>query len=138
MNVTTEGLIRDVNKVFGDAEDLLKATANQTEEQVTRIRARADRGLQCIARFAPRARLGASRRRREVPFEQIRHARTITAVGAPWRVALARYGSAVASLPCNDFASPARSSASSACASFGRASLAPATAFRGSSVRPSP
>ena len=45
MNVTTEGLIRDVNKVFGEAEDLLKATANQTEEQVTRIRARAEESL---------------------------------------------------------------------------------------------
>lgn len=43
--VTSEKLMNDLRVVVGDAEDLLKATANQGGEQVARIRARAEESL---------------------------------------------------------------------------------------------
>jgi ElaB/YqjD/DUF883 family membrane-anchored ribosome-binding protein len=45
MNVTTDGLIKDLNTVVGNAEDLLKATAEQGGEHIERIRARAEESL---------------------------------------------------------------------------------------------
>ena len=49
MDVTTDSLIKDIKAVVGDAEDLLKATASQSGEQIVRIRARAEESL-CTAR----------------------------------------------------------------------------------------
>lgn len=45
MDVTTDKLMQDLKAVVVDAEDLLKATANQGGEQITRIRARAEESL---------------------------------------------------------------------------------------------
>ena len=45
MDVTTDSLIKDMKAVVGDAEDLLKATASQSGEQIVRIRARAEESL---------------------------------------------------------------------------------------------
>jgi len=45
MDVTTDSLIQDLKAVVGDAEDLLKATASQSGEQIARIRARAEESL---------------------------------------------------------------------------------------------
>ena len=42
MDVTTDSLIQDLKAVVGDAEDLLKVTASQSGEQISRIRARAE------------------------------------------------------------------------------------------------
>lgn len=41
-DVAKERLIKDFKAVIRDAEDLLKATANQTGEKVTSVRARAE------------------------------------------------------------------------------------------------
>lgn len=45
MDVTTDKLVQDLKAVVGDAEDLLKATANQGGEQIARIRARAEESV---------------------------------------------------------------------------------------------
>jgi ElaB/YqjD/DUF883 family membrane-anchored ribosome-binding protein len=45
MNAPTEKLMQDLKAVVGDAEDLLKATATQSGEHITRIRARAEESL---------------------------------------------------------------------------------------------
>jgi ElaB/YqjD/DUF883 family membrane-anchored ribosome-binding protein len=45
MDVTSEKLMKDLKAVVGNAEDLLKATADQSGEQVARIRARAEESL---------------------------------------------------------------------------------------------
>ena len=45
MDVTTDKLMQDLKTVVGDAEDLLKATASQSGEQIARIRARAEESL---------------------------------------------------------------------------------------------
>jgi ElaB/YqjD/DUF883 family membrane-anchored ribosome-binding protein len=45
MDVTTDSLIQDLKAVVGDAEDLLKVTASQSGEQISRIRARAEESL---------------------------------------------------------------------------------------------
>jgi ElaB/YqjD/DUF883 family membrane-anchored ribosome-binding protein len=45
MDVTTDKLVQDLKTVVGDAEDLLKATANQGGEQIARIRARAEESV---------------------------------------------------------------------------------------------
>lgn len=45
MDVTTDKLVQDLKTVVGDAEELLKATANQGGEQIARIRARAEESL---------------------------------------------------------------------------------------------
>ena len=45
MDVTTDSLIKDMKAVVGDAEDLVKATASQSGEQIVRIRARAEESL---------------------------------------------------------------------------------------------
>ncbi len=42
MDVTTDKLMHELKNVVGDAEDLLKATASQSGEHITRIRARAE------------------------------------------------------------------------------------------------
>ena len=44
-NVSTEKLVRDMRAVIVDAEDLVKATANQTGERIERIRAKAEDSL---------------------------------------------------------------------------------------------
>lgn len=41
-NVSTEKLVQDMRAVVVDAEDLLKATANQTGERIEKIRAKAE------------------------------------------------------------------------------------------------
>ena len=46
MDVTTDKLMQDLKAVVGDTEDLLKATASQSGEQIARIRARAEESLQ--------------------------------------------------------------------------------------------
>jgi ElaB/YqjD/DUF883 family membrane-anchored ribosome-binding protein len=45
MDMTSEKLMKDLKAVVGNAEDLLKATADQSGEQVARIRARAEESL---------------------------------------------------------------------------------------------
>ena len=45
MDVTTEKLMQDLKTVVGDAEEVLKATAAQSGEQIGRIRARAEDSL---------------------------------------------------------------------------------------------
>ena len=45
MDVTTDKLVQDLKTVVGDAEELLKATASQSGEQIARIRARAEESL---------------------------------------------------------------------------------------------
>lgn len=45
MDVPTEKLMHDLKTVVGDAEDLLKATASQSGEQIARIRTRAEESL---------------------------------------------------------------------------------------------
>ena len=45
MDVSTDKLVQDLKTVVVDAEDLLKATANQGGEQIARIRARAEDSL---------------------------------------------------------------------------------------------
>jgi len=44
-NVSPEKLVSDMRAVIVDAEDLLKATASQSGEQIARIRARAEESL---------------------------------------------------------------------------------------------
>lgn len=44
-NVSTEKFVRDMRAVIVDAEDLLKATANQTGERIERVRAKAEESL---------------------------------------------------------------------------------------------
>ncbi|HXM82395.1 MAG TPA: DUF883 family protein [Burkholderiales bacterium] len=44
-NLSTERLVKDMRAVVVDAEDLLKATASQTGEQVDKVRARAEKSL---------------------------------------------------------------------------------------------
>jgi ElaB/YqjD/DUF883 family membrane-anchored ribosome-binding protein len=44
-NVSTEKLVRDMRAVIFDAEDLLKATANQTGERIEKVRAKAEDSL---------------------------------------------------------------------------------------------
>lgn len=46
MDVSTDKLMQDLKAVVGDTEDLLKATASQSGEQIARIRARAEDSLQ--------------------------------------------------------------------------------------------
>jgi ElaB/YqjD/DUF883 family membrane-anchored ribosome-binding protein len=46
MDVSTDKLMQDLKAVVGDTEDLLKATASQSGEQIARIRARAEESLQ--------------------------------------------------------------------------------------------
>lgn len=41
-NVNTEKLVKDMRTVIIDAEDLIKATANQTGERIERVRAKAE------------------------------------------------------------------------------------------------
>ncbi len=41
-HVATEKLVKDMRAVIVDAEDLIKATANQTGERIERIRAKAE------------------------------------------------------------------------------------------------
>ena len=55
--ISTDKLVREMNAVVSDAEDLLEATAGQTGEQIDRIRARAARSLR-----AARGRLDAAGR----------------------------------------------------------------------------
>ena len=43
--VTSQKLMNDLRVVVGDAEDLLKATANQTGEKVQQLRARTEESL---------------------------------------------------------------------------------------------
>lgn len=45
MEVTTDKLVQDLKTVVGDTEDLLKATASQSGEQIARIRARAEESV---------------------------------------------------------------------------------------------
>ena len=45
MDVTTDKLMRELKNVVGDAEELLKATASQSGEQIARIRARAEESV---------------------------------------------------------------------------------------------
>jgi ElaB/YqjD/DUF883 family membrane-anchored ribosome-binding protein len=45
MDVTTDKLMHELKNVVGDAEDLLKATASQSGEHITRIRARAEESV---------------------------------------------------------------------------------------------
>jgi len=45
METTTDKLVQDMKAAVIDAEDLLKATANQGGEQIARIRARAEESL---------------------------------------------------------------------------------------------
>ena len=45
MDVSTDKLMQDLKAVVGDTEDLLKATASQSGEQIARIRARAEESL---------------------------------------------------------------------------------------------
>lgn len=45
MQAETDKLVHDLKNVVIDAEDLLKATAGQTGEQVTRVRARAEESV---------------------------------------------------------------------------------------------
>ena len=52
MDVTTDKLMHELKNVVGDAEELLKATASQSGEQIARIRARAQESVR-----AARARL---------------------------------------------------------------------------------
>ncbi len=52
MEMTTDKLLHDLKAVVGDAEDLLKATADQTGERIEKVRARAEESLR-----AARARL---------------------------------------------------------------------------------
>lgn len=46
--VTTDKLVQDLRVVVGDAEDLLKATANQTGERVQQLRARTEESLRGV------------------------------------------------------------------------------------------
>jgi ElaB/YqjD/DUF883 family membrane-anchored ribosome-binding protein len=45
MEATTEKLVADLKTLIGDAEDLLKATANQAGEQVSALRRRVEKTL---------------------------------------------------------------------------------------------
>jgi ElaB/YqjD/DUF883 family membrane-anchored ribosome-binding protein len=45
MDMTTDKLMHDLKAVVGDAEDLLKATAGQSGEQIARIRVRAEESV---------------------------------------------------------------------------------------------
>ncbi len=49
MDAPTDKLMQDLKTVVADAEDLLKASASQSGEHITRIRARAEESLR-IAR----------------------------------------------------------------------------------------
>ena len=46
--VTTDKLMQDLRVVIGDADDLLKATANQTGERVQQLRARTEESLRGV------------------------------------------------------------------------------------------
>jgi ElaB/YqjD/DUF883 family membrane-anchored ribosome-binding protein len=49
MEANTDKLMQDLKAVVSDAEDLLKATASQSGEQIARVRARAEESVR-IAR----------------------------------------------------------------------------------------
>lgn len=46
--VTTDKLMQDLRVVVGDADELLKATANQTGERVQQLRARTEESLRGV------------------------------------------------------------------------------------------
>lgn len=82
MKVTTGKLVHDLKIVVDDVEELLKATASQGGEQVTRIRARAEESLRTarghIQDLAQAAEAGA----REVDAQVHEHAWTVAGVAA--------------------------------------------------------
>lgn len=41
-NISTDRLVSDMRAVIGDAEELIKVTANQTGERIERVRAKAE------------------------------------------------------------------------------------------------
>ena len=41
-NISTDRLVSDMRAVIGDAEELIKATANQTGERIERVRTKAE------------------------------------------------------------------------------------------------
>ena len=45
MKATPDKLMKDLHTVVGDAEELLKATADQTGERIEKIRARAEHSV---------------------------------------------------------------------------------------------
>jgi ElaB/YqjD/DUF883 family membrane-anchored ribosome-binding protein len=79
METTTDKLVRDMKTVVTDAEDLLKATANQGGEQIARIRTRAEESLR-VAQARIKELTQAAEARVRVADEQV-HEHPWTAVG---------------------------------------------------------
>jgi len=63
MELATDKLMQDMQKVVVDAEDLLKATAGQTGERIEKVRAKAEESV----RFARRRLQETARRCKQRP-----------------------------------------------------------------------
>ena len=79
METTTDKLVQDMKSVVTDAEDLLKATANQGGEQLARIRTRAEESLR-IAQARIKQLTQAAEARVHAADQQV-HEHPWTAVG---------------------------------------------------------
>lgn len=71
MDVTTDKLMHDLKNVVGDAEDLLKATATESGEQIARIRARAEESVRSARARMNDAGLQLDEQVRENPWTAI-------------------------------------------------------------------
>ena len=69
--ISTDKLMRDLQSVVVDAEDLLKATASQTGERVEQIRARATSSLRAARERLEAAGQGVDEQVREHPWTAV-------------------------------------------------------------------
>jgi ElaB/YqjD/DUF883 family membrane-anchored ribosome-binding protein len=82
MKVTTDKLVHDLQTVVGDAEELLKATASQSGEHITRIRARAEESLRIARSRIKDVTQAAEAGAREVDAQVHEHAWSAVGVAA--------------------------------------------------------
>lgn len=68
---STDRLMHDLKAVVGDAEDLLKVTANQSGEQIARIRARAEESVRIARERMKDAGLQLDEQVREHPWTAV-------------------------------------------------------------------
>jgi len=83
---STDKLMQDLKTVVGDAEDLLKATASQSGEQIARIRTRAEESLRaaraCMKDVTDAAQTQAREAARQVERQVREHPWTAVGVAA--------------------------------------------------------
>ena len=69
--ISTDRLMRDMRGVVSDAEDLLKATAGQTGEQIAQVRARAASSLRVARERLDAAGQSAEQQVRDNPWAAV-------------------------------------------------------------------